>query len=88
MEHCTAELDSPATRGDNACVDAVNRDCGESQFAALRHEHRKPCGRNSVVECRLPKLDAVGLNPFARYDYDGVKELPDDIVYRRYRERP
>jgi hypothetical protein len=36
----------------------------------------------------IPKLDAVGLNPFARYDYDGVKELPDDIVYRRYRERP
>jgi hypothetical protein len=24
-------------------------------------------GRNSVVECQLPKLDVVGSNPIARY---------------------
>ena len=24
------------------------------------------CGRNSVVECQLPKLDVEGSNPFAR----------------------
>ena len=24
------------------------------------------CGRNSVVECQLPKLDVVGSNPIAR----------------------
>src|SRR5262245_6533759 len=25
------------------------------------------CGRNSVVECQLPKLDVVGSNPIARF---------------------
>lgn len=25
-----------------------------------------PSGRNSVVECQLPKLDVVGSNPIAR----------------------
>jgi hypothetical protein len=25
------------------------------------------CGRNSVVECRLPKPNAVGSNPIARF---------------------
>ena len=25
------------------------------------------CGRNSVVECQLPKLDVVGSNPIGRY---------------------
>src|ERR1700757_3258538 len=35
------------------------------EFAA---ECRKEgiCGRNSVVECQLPKLDVVGSNPIAR----------------------
>ena len=28
---------------------------------------QKPCGRNSVVECQLPKLDVEGSNPFARF---------------------
>jgi hypothetical protein len=28
---------------------------------------RKFCGRNSVVECQLPKLDVVGSNPIARF---------------------
>jgi hypothetical protein len=26
------------------------------------------CGRNSVVECQLPKLDVRGSNPLARFD--------------------
>lgn len=26
------------------------------------------CGRNSVVECQLPKLDVVGSSPIARFD--------------------
>ncbi len=25
------------------------------------------CGRNSVVECQLPKLNVVGSNPIARF---------------------
>ena len=25
------------------------------------------CGRNSAVECQLPKLDVVGSNPIARF---------------------
>ncbi len=28
---------------------------------------RVVCGRNSVVECQLPKLDVEGSNPFARF---------------------
>ncbi len=27
------------------------------------------CGRNSVVECQLPKLNVVGSNPIARFIY-------------------
>ena len=27
----------------------------------------KTCGRNSVVECQLPKLNVVGSNPIARF---------------------
>ena len=27
----------------------------------------RTCGRNSVVECQLPKLDVEGSNPFARF---------------------
>ncbi len=30
-------------------------------------EYRKICGRNSVVECQLPKLNVVGSNPIARF---------------------
>jgi hypothetical protein len=44
------------------------------------------CGRNSVVECQLPKLDVVGSNPIARYD--GTRELRRAIIHRRHRERP
>jgi hypothetical protein len=32
--------------------------------SARREKH---CGRNSVVECQLPKLDVVGSNPIARF---------------------
>ena len=32
------------------------------------------CGRNSVVECRLPKPNAVGSNPIARFFFSH-KEL-------------
>ena len=28
-------------------------------------------GRNSVVECQLPKLDVVGSNPIARFWFMG-----------------
>ena len=35
------KLDIPTTPGDNACVEAVNRDCGENLYAAFRHEHRQ-----------------------------------------------
>src|SRR5436190_22771608 len=27
----------------------------------------RPCGRNSAVECQLPKLDVAGSNPVARF---------------------
>ena len=33
---------------------------------------RKACGRNSVAECQLPKLDVEGSNPFARCSCQGV----------------
>ena len=29
-------------------------------------ELKRACGRNSVVECQLPKLDVAGSNPVAR----------------------
>ena len=38
-----------------------------------RNEHRNRltkdelCGRNSAVECQLPKLDVAGSNPVARF---------------------
>ena len=42
---------------------------------------RRPvdCGRNSAVECQLPKLDVEGSNPFARF-------IPTDYrsMARRY----
>ena len=31
------------------------------------------CGRNSAVECQLPKLDVVGSSPIARSN--DIKEL-------------
>jgi hypothetical protein len=31
------------------------------------------CGRNSVVECQLPKLDVVGSNPIARFFISELK---------------
>ena len=37
---------------------------------SLEGEVRKPhllCGCNSVVECKLPKLDVAGSNPVARF---------------------
>jgi hypothetical protein len=37
----TAELDSPAAPGDNARVDAMSQDSGESRYAAFRHKHRQ-----------------------------------------------
>ena len=38
---------------------------GNMRESASLREHS--CGRNSVVECQLPKLDVEGSNPFARY---------------------
>ncbi len=35
---------------------------------AKMQEHGHHCGRNSVVECQLPKLDVAGSNPVARSD--------------------
>ena len=32
------------------------------------------CGRNSVVECQLPKLDVVGSNPIARCHINPLAE--------------
>ena len=37
--------------------------------------HKNDCGRNSVVECQLPKLDVVGSNPIARYRLTFVRGL-------------
>jgi hypothetical protein len=37
-----------------------------SSYAGVIHELR---GRNSVVECQLPKLDVVGSNPIARFHH-------------------
>ena len=31
------------------------------------YDMRSKCGRNSAVECQLPKLDVVGSIPIARY---------------------
>ena len=33
-----------------------------------------PCGRNSVVECQLPKLDVAGSNPVARFGRNTLAE--------------
>ncbi len=33
----------------------------------LGNEDTGFCGRNSAVECQLPKLDVVGSNPIARF---------------------
>ena len=45
------------------------------------------CGRNSVVECQLPKLDVGGSNPLARFFKDSifqssssVESLPDELI--------
>ena len=42
----------------------------DSPAARMYHSGRKG-GRNSVVECQLPKLNVVGSNPIARSNADG-----------------
>ncbi len=37
------------------------------RFAGWQRGIARICGRNSVVECQLPKLDVEGSNPFARF---------------------
>ena len=41
-----------------------NRECLPRMSFRIRLSEN--CGRNSVVECQLPKLDVEGSNPFAR----------------------
>src|SRR5262249_16648476 len=48
--------------------------CKEKEIKGLQtqngrlecHQEQRLCGRNSVVECQLPKLDVAGSNPVAR----------------------
>ncbi len=46
--------------------------------------HKILCGRNSVVECQLPKLDVVGSNPIARSNIDkGLAESLTQLAGRQ-----
>ena len=47
------------------CCGRVGRGRG-FRFVALPDERRSAGGRNSVVECQLPKLDVAGSSPVAR----------------------
>src|SRR5262245_27063051 len=38
---------------------------------------RRQCGRNSAVECQLPKLDVAGSNPVARFSANAFLDSPD-----------
>jgi hypothetical protein len=47
---------------------------GSAKMRILRRPGR-PCGRNSVVECQLPKLDVAGSNPVSRSMFSMIYEL-------------
>ncbi len=36
---------------------------------------RETCGRNSVVECQLPKLNVVGSSPIARFQKSTLETI-------------
>ena len=38
-------------------------------------------GRNSAVECQLPKLDVVGSNPIARFQHIGVNGPAKSFIF-------
>jgi hypothetical protein len=39
-----------------------------------------PGGRNSAVECQLPKLDVVGSIPIARFFCSNITVAPEQIA--------
>jgi hypothetical protein len=40
---------------------------GSAKIRSAAPVNPASCGRNSVVECQLPKLDVAGSNPVARF---------------------
>src|SRR6185437_9299939 len=43
------------------------------------------CGRNSGVECQLPKLDVTGSNPVARSEKDTTGDQPPLVPFLLFR---
>ena len=62
-------------------LDAVGRGMDNTAYGPAQETvvcsgmREELCGRNSVVECQLPKLDVGGSNPLARFTLSLPKDL-------------
>ena len=59
---------APASRLRESSARAPRAVCEAIDAPGGRTHKERPCGRNSVVECQLPKLDVAGSIPVARSD--------------------